>query len=164
MREFHGYQVLDNGTILSKETRRTNFERRPMTVLVDDNGYHKVQLVIDGKQKQLRVHRIVAAVFLDLDINDKAVEVHHKNGVRSDNSTDNLQIVSKGLHNHLHSIKEGDSATHKVCRNCCIVKHRSEFYALSNGTMYDAHSSWCKYCANHRSPEYLAKRREKNRK
>ena len=164
MNEFHGYLVFDNGVILSKETRRTNYERRTMSVLIDDKGYHKVQLVIDDKQRQLRVHRIVAAVFLSFDLNDTTIEIHHKNGDKSDNRVCNLQIVSKSLHNHLHSIKDGDSATHKVCRNCNVLKLRSEFYELSSCTKYDAHSSWCKHCANHRSPEYLAKRREKNRK
>ena len=162
--EFHGYLVSDTGAILSRQTRRTNFERRPMTVLIDDKGYHKVQLVINGKQKQIRVHRIVASLFLGLDLCDESIEVHHRNGNKSINSKDNLLIVDKALHSHLHSLRAGDSATHKVCRNCGIVKERSEFYALSDATKYDAHSSWCKHCANHRSPEYLAKRREKNRK
>lgn len=164
MKEFHGYLVLDNGSVLSKETRRTNYERRPMAVLIDDKGYHKVQLIIDGKQKQLRVHRVVASVFLNFDMSNVAFEVHHKNGDKSDNRVCNLQIVSKSLHNHLHSVKDGDSATHKVCRNCNTLKLRSEFYELGSCTKYDAHSSWCKHCANRRSPEYLAKRREKNRK
>ena len=162
--EFHGYLVSDEGVVLSKQTKRTNFERRPMTVLVDDKGYHKVQLIVDGKQKQMRVHRVVASLFLGLDLYDESTEVHHKDENKSNNAKDNLRIVDKALHSHLHSLCEGDSATHKVCRNCGTVKERSEFYALSDAPKYDAQSSWCRYCANHRPPEYLAKRRERNRK
>ena len=54
------------------------------------DGY--VQPGINGKK--VFQHRIIAAVFLGLDIHDTKIEVDHRNGIRHDNRLENLRLVN----------------------------------------------------------------------
>lgn len=70
------------------------------------SGYEKVALTIsasEGKKlKSFFVHRLVASAYLPAPTAGREI-VNHKNGVRSDNSKDNLEFVSLS-ENALHSI------------------------------------------------------------
>lgn len=58
----------------------------------DGNGYLFVSLYKDNKYKNYKVHRLVAQAYLPNP--DNLEQVHHKNGIRTDNSVANLQWVS----------------------------------------------------------------------
>ena len=145
-KDFHGYRVFEDGVVLSPPSRRTNYERRPMLHHVNSKGYHLVQPVIDGRQKMIRVHRLVAHCFLGLDL-DSDYQVHHKDGDTHNNHVSNLQIVSAGLHTHLDNkrVWSLDTLTHKQCRICLEVKERRMFYSANS--KYDPYSSYCRVCA-----------------
>ena len=51
--------------------------------------YKFVGLIINGKQKRMRVHRMVALAFIDNP--DNKPYVNHINGNRSDNNVENLE-------------------------------------------------------------------------
>lgn len=76
------YQVSRDGTVLGKRGRPIGQIKR---------GYRRVS--IDGKY--VSVHRLVAAAFLG-DIAGK--EVHHKNGIKTDNRAENLEICTRTEH------------------------------------------------------------------
>ena len=59
---------------------------------VDKDGYHKVGLCQDGKQKRFSVHRLVAQAFIPNP--DNKPEVDHINQDRSDNRLENLRWVT----------------------------------------------------------------------
>jgi hypothetical protein len=59
----------------------------------DSHGYLLVKLFKDNEYKSFRVHRLVAEAFLPNP--DNLEQVHHKNGIRTDNSIENLQWVSQ---------------------------------------------------------------------
>lgn len=62
-------------------------------------GYVKADLWKEGIRKQTTMHRIVAEAFIGpLD----GMEVNHKNGIKTDNRADNLEIVTKS-ENERHS-------------------------------------------------------------
>ena len=66
--------------------------------------YRHVTLLIDGKQKRMRVHRMVALTFIPNP--DNKPYVNHKNGNRSDNRVDNLEWVTPS-ENIQHAVKTG---------------------------------------------------------
>jgi hypothetical protein len=61
-----------------------------VNVCMENNGYLRCQ--ISGKHTLS--HRIIALVYLGLDINDKKIQIDHKNRIRNDNRVENLRIVS----------------------------------------------------------------------
>ena len=66
--------------------------------------YKFVTLLINGKQKRMRVHRMVALTFLDNP--DNKPYVNHINGIRSDNNVKNLEWVTPS-ENIQHAVRIG---------------------------------------------------------
>ena len=66
--------------------------------------YKFVGLIINGKQKRMRVHRIVALTFIDNP--DNKPYVNHINGNRSDNNVENLEWVTPS-ENTQHAVNTG---------------------------------------------------------
>ena len=64
----------------------------------DKDGYKKVVLYKNGKQKSFYVHRLVILTF--------KIQVNHKNGIKDDNRLENLELVTP-RENIIHSIKTG---------------------------------------------------------
>jgi hypothetical protein len=56
---------------------------------VDERGYERVALYINGKAKNYRVHRLVAEAYIP-NLDNKP-QVNHKNGVKTDNRVENLE-------------------------------------------------------------------------
>ena len=66
--------------------------------------YKFVGLIINGKQKRMRVHRMVALTFIDNP--DNKPYVNHINGNRSDNNVENLEWVTPS-ENTQHAVNIG---------------------------------------------------------
>lgn len=66
--------------------------------------YKFVTLLIAGKQKRMRVHRMVAETFLDNP--EKKPYVNHINGNRGDNNVENLEWVTPS-ENTQHAVETG---------------------------------------------------------
>ena len=66
--------------------------------------YKFVGLIINGKQKRMRVHRMVALTFIDNP--DNKPYVNHINGNRSDNNVENLEWVTPS-ENTQHAVDTG---------------------------------------------------------
>lgn len=59
------------------------------------HGYLLVPLrTAPKKWRYFSVHRVIAATFLNLNIHDTHLHVHHKNQVKSNNSVDNLKTTT----------------------------------------------------------------------
>lgn len=121
-------------------------------------GYGKIILCGSPFSKQAFVHRVIAATFLDFDLNRTDLQINHKNGNKSDNRVENLEIVScseNRWHSHNgHTEKLVDSTTHKTCRKCLKIKPLVEFGIKKNATM--GRASYCRICSN----EYGQSRRK----
>ena len=71
----------------------------------NNKGY--IHPCINGKRVQQ--HRIIAAAFLGLDINDLKIQVDHRNGIRHDNRLENLRLVTHQQNQHNQTKAKGYS-------------------------------------------------------
>lgn len=80
--------------------------RRILTKTKKLNGYEVVGARVGKQNRLLYVHRLIAAAFLDSDLNDKNVFICHKDDNPSNNSSDNL-FVGDAKANVVDMIEKG---------------------------------------------------------
>lgn len=101
------YQVSNLGRVRSID-RIDNLGRHKrekiLTPCVGHNGYYFVRLYGNGKYSNRRINRLVAEAFIPT--NDYSLEVNHKNGVKTDNSIENLEWCTRS-ENTLHAFATG---------------------------------------------------------
>ncbi len=83
-------------------------------------GYKEVRIKFKGKKYILKVHRLVAKNFVE---NPKGYDdVHHKNGIKGDNRSENLEWIDHrehtkllgGFNHYMNKIKKGDDLVIKA--------------------------------------------------
>lgn len=102
------YQVSDLGRVKSLsrvvKSRVGVFGTKKEIILKtfkNGDGYLKYKLCINGKEKSVISHRLVANEFLENPFNKP--QVNHKNGIKYDNRVDNLEWVTSS-ENVIHSL------------------------------------------------------------
>lgn len=102
------YQVSDLGRVKSLsrvvKSRVGVFGTKKEIILKtfkNGDGYLKYKLCINGKEKSVISHRLVANEFLENPFNKP--QVNHKNGIKDDNRVDNLEWVTSS-ENVIHSL------------------------------------------------------------
>ena len=81
------YQVSNLGTV----KRKTGKILKPFK---NTNGYLCVKFCINGIKKHFKVHQLVAMAFLNHVPNGHKIVVDHINNIKTDNSVDNLQLIT----------------------------------------------------------------------
>ena len=93
---FYRYQVSSIGRIKNIKTGKI------LSQFKNPNGYMFAALVNnENKQKNVRVHIIVATCFLRE--RPRNYDVHHINGIKHDNYYKNLKYISHGRHSYNHN-------------------------------------------------------------
>lgn len=95
-RLFDGYLLREDGAIFSE--KRNIFMRQRLC----HKGYSRVSLMVDGRCKTFRVHRLVA----DLFIGKSTLEVNHKDMSKTNNHFTNLEYMTT-KENVRHSLRNG---------------------------------------------------------
>lgn len=85
------YSVSDDGRVWSQKKKKF------ISIKVCENGYTQCCLYKNGIRKYPNVHQLVVEAFIR-PYDRKTEQINHKNHLRSDNSLNNLQILSIGEH------------------------------------------------------------------
>ena len=88
---YEDYEIYEDGRIISTKFGKT----REMKCCMNSDGYKRLCLSKDGKQKYFVLHRLLALHFIENSRPDIALEVDHINRIRLDNSLENLRWVTK---------------------------------------------------------------------
>jgi len=172
------YEVNNYGVIRSvkrkhksKGGKLQNCPSIKLKPIIDVYGYHTCSLSKEGKQVRVRIHRIVAQSFIPNPENK--TQVNHKNGLKYDNSVENLEW-NTCKENAVHSFKvlgrksgmfgkfgkcnpnskpiyKIDNNGNVVKRFDCLIDVKNEGYNISNvsqcavGRIKKAHGYIWKY-------------------
>lgn len=85
-----------------KESLRVERYKQPAHYFTGEGGYERARTKIDGEQKSVQIHRLVAVAEYGLEaVNDSVV--HHKNRIPWDNRPGNLVVMEWGEHGEHHA-------------------------------------------------------------
>ena len=84
------YQVSNLGNVKSLKWKKEIIMKQGIS-----SRYLAVNLRKENVSKTYRIHVLVAMAFLDFKPNKQVLTIDHKNGVRTDNRLENLQIVTQ---------------------------------------------------------------------
>ena len=84
------YKVSNLGNVKSLKWKKEIIMKQAIS-----SRYLAVNLRKENISKNVKVHVLVAMAFLDFKPNKQVLTIDHKNGVRTDNRLENLQIVTQ---------------------------------------------------------------------
>ncbi len=114
IKDFPDYAVSNWGRVM-RITKGSN-NTYPGKILkpgLNSGGYKMVVLSKNGKNKTKTIHRVMVKSFLN-NYSDN-LEVNHKNGIKTDNRIENLEMVTRSENqrhaykNNLQTSKKGDA-------------------------------------------------------
>ncbi len=88
---FGKYEVSNTGVVRRKESGRILKSGMALRQSLS-NGYPQISLWCNGRNRAIKVHRIIARMFLGKCPVGK--QVNHKNGIKTDNRITNLEYVT----------------------------------------------------------------------
>ena len=86
---FTGYEADDEGNIWSVFHNWRGYGKRKLKTFIDENGYCKVKLTIEGTRYKRPVHRLICLAYHGEPSKGRNI-VRHLNGNKMDNSPKNL--------------------------------------------------------------------------
>lgn len=105
------YSVSNLGRIKSYKTKKDGVFLSPYTD--PTNGYSYVNLRKDGRLHHKRLHKLIIMAFYPLSVNDgydKLTTIDHKDGDKSNNRLDNLEICTQKENNKRASFRNPRSS------------------------------------------------------
>jgi hypothetical protein len=85
------YEVSNLGRVRNKK-------RNTMVTLLDNNGYHRVELWKNNKRRRFMLHRVVAMTWIPND-DELKTQVNHINEIKTDNRVENLEWCTASYNN-----------------------------------------------------------------
>lgn len=80
-------------TILRDGNTPIRLKEKILSLRIGSKGYCRCALIKDGLRKEFKTHRLVAYVFLGLDILDPSMMIDHKDFDKTNNSLQNIRVV-----------------------------------------------------------------------
>ena len=87
---------IDDTTLQIVSFKQKKYEQgRIITPIINKHGYIDYRFNVNGKRKHILLHHIIVKLFIDKNFDSSKFEVDHKDHNRTNNSIDNLCIVSR---------------------------------------------------------------------
>ena len=96
---YDGYAITEDGKVWSYKRNRF------LTIRLDKDGYQVLTLIVDGKIKIGKVHRLVLLAFIGPNNDPNKTKVDHMDNVKINNHLSNLRWVTQqeNEHNRKHA-------------------------------------------------------------
>lgn len=95
-KSFYNYDIYEDGQVFS------HYCGKFLNITPDKHGYKVGSFTINGKSKKIKIHRLVAMLFLNTPENYEDLVVNHKDGNKLNNHFTNLEWCTT-YENNLHA-------------------------------------------------------------
>ena len=106
------WKVIDgynnNYSISNKGNIKNNNTERILKQTINRDGYHRLSLYVDRKQKTVEIHRLVAIAFIPNPENKPCVD--HINNNTSDNNINNLRWATHKENNYNQKLSKANTS------------------------------------------------------
>jgi hypothetical protein len=102
------YQVSNIGNVKSINYKKTGKEKL-FNLNPNSQGYLMVCLSKNGKERSIKIHRLVAIAFLGHEPDNMNTVVNHIDNNKLNNNVDNLELVSQRYNSSCHKTDVGAS-------------------------------------------------------
>ena len=127
---YETYEVSNTGKVRTNNWKNQGIQKE-MAPSIWRNSY-QVNLFKNGKQKCMRVHRLVAMAFIPNP--RQCREINHIDGNRLNNNVSNLEWCTRAENlAHEHSTNLGDKAKEGL-RRCAVVKRKAIVAYFKDGS------------------------------
>ena len=106
---------------------------------IDKDGYIKYIFCVNGKQKNMLLHHIIVKMFINPDYDSKKFEVDHKDHNRTNNSIENLSVVSRSENSRNISISRTGKEfnfVNDIGKSLVINSEAGIYYSLETDHFY----------------------------
>lgn len=132
---YEGYYCVSNrGRVFSTRKYKSTYFGKFINPFIDQDGYFRLQLQINGVKKKYYVHRLVAENFLPPNLENKQT-INHKDGDKRNNNPDNLEWSTwtennrhariSGLHNSNYC--RGENASYSKLKEWQILEIKQKY-------------------------------------
>lgn len=127
------YRVTKSGMIYS------DISKRFLKIKANMYGYMQTMIKVGGKNKNIRVHRLIAMTFIKNDDPLNKTQVNHINDDKKDNKVENLEWVTNqqnAKHAHLNGLNTTIHAANKNKKKLIDVITKQTFNSVGEAAKY----------------------------